>query len=97
MKNNNWQSLIKKCAYLYLLLGYATIIYLFSYYVREAVKPISWAIITALALVGYFVYLIINHLLIKRVISKKILIGIELLLLLTLFVLWWSDIMYETS
>ena len=67
----------------------------FSYKIRMLAKPIGLALLVVSTLGFYAVYIVINHLIIKKIISKKVLITIEILLLITLYALFESDIMFE--
>ena len=82
-------------SYLYLFISYAAIIYNFSYNIKIMAKPIG-SLLLCLYTIGYcIIYAIINHLVIKIVVSNRVLLLIEWLLFVTLCVLWWSDIKYE--
>lgn len=82
-------------SYLYLTIGYAFIIYDFSYSVRTAAKPIGWGMLIIFTFGYYSIYVLINHLIIKKIVADKILNVIDLLLFLSLITLIWSDIMFE--
>lgn len=82
------------CAYLYLFLGYACILYEFSYYVRTASKPIGWMILNLETLALYLIYVAINDIIVKKVISTKILHVAEALLFISWVSVLWSDIMF---
>lgn len=85
----------KVISYLYLFISYAAIVYNFSYYIRIMAKPIG-SLLLSMQTIGYCItYVIINHLVIKIVVSNRVLLLIEWLLFVTLCVLWWSDIKYE--
>ena len=87
--------ILQICAYLYLVTGYAYIIYNFSYIVRITNKPLGWFMLNVGTLDLFAIYVLINHLLVKKIISTKILYVFEVLLFIAFFTLWWSDIMYE--
>ena len=82
-------------SYLYIAIGYSYIIYFISYYVRIANKPLGWAYMVAIALIYLIVYTVINHIFIRRVISNKLLIIIEVLLFVSMLTLIISDLRYE--
>ena len=82
------------CAYLYLFLGYACILYEFSYYVRTTSKPIGWMILNLETLALYLIYVAINDIIVKKVISTKILHVAEALLFISWVSVLWSDIMF---
>ena len=83
------------CAYLYLLIGYVYITYNFSYTIRIAAKPEGWALLIIYSLGFFLVYIITNHIFTKKIVAKKLLIVIELSLLVSLFTILWSDLMFE--
>ena len=66
-----------------------------SYYVCIANKPLGWACMIAIALTYFIVYTVINHILIRKVISNKLLIIIEVLLIVSMLTLIISDVRYE--
>lgn len=81
----------KVAAYGYLLVGYIVIEYNFSYGIRMTSKPIGSMLLVLFTLGYYLVYILLNHLLIKRFVSSKILIIIEIVLIITLVTLFYSD------
>lgn len=82
-------------AYIYLLVGYSYIIYYVSYTIRITCKPLGWAMMLAIALMFFIAYVIINHILLRRILSKKLLVIVEVALLVSILTLVWSDISYE--
>ncbi len=82
-------------SYCYAFITYIAIIYNFSYKVRIVAKPLGDFILIVDTLIYLIVYMIINHIVIKRIIPQKILCIIEFILFITLCVLWWSDLMFE--
>ncbi len=81
--------------YGYLFLVYIAIVYNFSYQIRIEGKPLGQFIVIPRTLGLFIAYTIINHLILRNVVSHKILLIIELLLFMTLCALWWSDQMVE--
>lgn len=93
--NKNIIPRIKKGgAYIYLLCVFAAIIYNFAYAIRIVAKPLGMIVLISQSIGYEIVYVIINHLFIKKVVSNKILIAIEVLLFIALCTVWWADIMY---
>lgn len=82
-------------SFLYIFIGYCYIIYYISYHIRIVNKLEGWAYMIAIALLYFIGYSIINHLLIKRILSNKLLVIIEVLLFVSMFTLIISDFMYE--
>lgn len=82
-------------SYLYIFIGYSYIIYYVSYNIRITNKLEGWAYMIAVALMYFIGYSVINHLLIKKILSNKLLIIIEVLLFVSMFTLVISDFMYE--
>ena len=66
-----------------------------SYTIRITNKPEGWAYMIAAALMYFIVYSIINHLIISKAISHKLLIIIEALLFVSMLTLIISDFKYE--
>ncbi len=95
MKKNIRQNIKYIFAYLYLILGYLCFIYVVSYNIRIANKPEGWAVLLFLVLLCFIVYTAINHILIRRIISNRLLIFIEALLFFSMFTLVISDVRYE--
>lgn len=95
MKKNIRQNIKYIFAYLYLILGYLYFIYVISYTIRITNKPEGWAALLFFVLLCFIVYTAINHIFIRRIISNKLLIFIEVLLFFSMFTLVISDVMYE--
>lgn len=95
MKSKHIKCLKKAIGYIYVYSSYIAMVYFFSYKIRMLAKPIGLALLVVSTLGFYAVYIVINHLIIKKIISKKVLITIEILLLITLYTLFESDIMFE--
>lgn len=81
--------------YLYIIFFYSYIIYNFSFYVRITNKLEGWAMLVGETLLYIIVFIIVNHVIVKRVLSTKTLIIIEVLLILTVVTLIGSDLMYD--
>ena len=96
MKKNK-QQIIKYIAYLYLILGYSSIILFLSYCLQTGSKPIGWLLIIAMGLIYFIAYSAINHLLIRKVLSNRLLIIIEVLLIASMLALIISDGIYENA
>lgn len=88
--NKKTSTRIKKIlANIYLYGAYAAIFYNFAYHLDYRC-PIG-IFVAVVETLGYFIaYILLNHLLIKRVVPHKILRTIELLLLLSLFLVFLS-------
>lgn len=95
MKGNIRKIIITIIAYLYLIIGYVYIVYNFSYLVRIANKPMGWAMVVGQTLLYIIAYVIINFVIIKRILNKKLLIVVGVLLVVTILALFFSDIQYE--
>lgn len=81
--------------YLYIIFFYSYIIYNFSFHVRLTNKLEGWAILVGETLLYIIVFIIVNHVLVKRVLSTKALIIIDVLLILTVLTLIGSDLMCD--
>lgn len=95
MKRNYVQKIKYVLATLYLLFGYTHIIYYISYTVRITNKAEGWLYMIAVALFRYIVYVIINHVIIKRIVRHKVILLIEVLLFIAMLTLLISDLMYD--
>lgn len=82
-------------SYLYIFIGYSYIIYYISYSIRIANKPEGWALMLFFASLCFIAYSTINHILIRKIISNKLLIIIEALLFVAMLTLVISDFKYE--
>lgn len=88
----NWRTLFGKfLAYMYLFIAYGFMTLYFSYNIRIAVKPLGFMAISLITIGAYFLYFVINHILIRLVISHKTLIIFDLLALIMLVCIAISD------
>ena len=88
----NWRTLFGKfLAYMYLFIAYGFMTLYFSYNIRIAVKPLGFMAILLITIGAYFLYFVINHILIRLVISHKTLIIFDLLALIMLVCIAISD------
>lgn len=78
----------KTVAYMYLYTAYTGIFAYFAYSIKYACRPLGMLLVIFYTIICFLIYIIINHLLIRYVISTKILILFETVLLLTLFALF---------
>lgn len=78
-------------AYVYLYIMHILMIYYYSYHIRITNWPLGVLHLSACTLGYYMLYLIINHLFIKKHIPKRTLIIIESLLLITLLTIYESS------
>lgn len=69
--------------------------YYISYSIRIANKPEGWALMLFFASLCFIAYSTINHILIRKIISNKLLIIIEALLFVAMLTLVISDFKYE--
>lgn len=91
MKNLKMKRIKEVIAYIYLYACFVFFVFNFSYYLQISVKPLGSLMITVYFALLYIVFILINHLIIKRIIANKIILIIESILLLTLFALFNSD------
>lgn len=78
-------------AYVYLYGVYSCMVLYLSYNVHIADKPLGWLLMTLRISGMYILYVIINHLLVWRVISGRILAVFDLLSLMTLICIFIAD------
>lgn len=95
MKKKKIMYLLYLLAYAYIFFVYSYIIYYISYTVRITNKGMGWFSMVFNALLCYIAYAAINHLLIRKLISNKLLIIIEALLFVAMLTLIISDLMYD--
>ena len=76
---------------MYLFIAYGFMTLYFSYNIRIAVKPLGFMAISLITIGAYFLYFVINHILIRLVISHKTLIIFDLLALIMLLCIAISD------
>ena len=95
MKKKPNNIIIYLLSYLYIFIGYSYIIYYISYNIRIANKSEGWACIIAIALMCFIAYLVVNHLLMSKILSHKLLIITEALLFVSMLTLIISDLRYE--
>lgn len=82
-------------SYFYVVIGYSCIIYFISYYIRVEDEPFGWMVRQCEGLLLFIAYVAINHIFVRRVISNKLLIIIEVLLIVSMLTLIISDFWYE--
>lgn len=87
--------LVRILSYLYVFLGFAAIIFYISFYYRIVEKPEGWAVMLIIALVFFAGYVTLNHKFINRVISRELLIKVEVLLFVAILTLIFSDLMFD--
>lgn len=84
-------------AYGYLILAFISTLYFFSYNLRVSPRPLGWIMSNLLALLIFIVYAIINHLFIKRVLNKELIVVVEILLFLSILATIISDVNVEKT
>lgn len=84
---NKYHILKSIACYLYLFMSYTAIIYKFSYGIREIIEELGMYLLIRDTFYYLLAFFIINHLLIKKVVSNKIVLVIEIILLITLYIL----------
>lgn len=88
--------LLKKLiAYLYLYGCFTFQVFYYACNVREAVKPLSWLIVSMIHAICYVAYVVVNHLFVRYVIPHKTLLIFDALLLLALLALFQADLTVE--
>ncbi len=95
MKEKKHKRLLYVLSYLYIFFGFSYIINYISYHIRITNKPLGWVVLLFDTLVYFAVYIAINHILIRKVISSKLLLMIEALLFVAMLTLVISDLEYE--
>ena len=81
-------------ALLYIICSYVFITYFLSYNIRvvKGEPLLQWLIVIGAALMFYVVYVIINHLVIKRVFSEKTIVVADVFLLVNILMMVVSSL-----
>ncbi len=79
-------------AYVYLYLFFILIVTCFTYLVLDATGFFATFIYAFITLPFYFAYVIINHILFFKIVSHKFLANFDILLFLTLFIVFICDL-----
>ncbi len=88
----NWHVLtIRFIAYAYLFGAFCFMALYYSYNIRIAVKPLSYFIISLITLCVYLLYIMINHLFVRFVVTHKILLIFDLLAFMMLLCISVGD------
>ena len=95
IKKNRYKIFKKVLAYIYLFLSYAAFVGYFSYSIRIANKPLGAFFLDLHVLCYFVVWTLLNHLILKKTVPHRVLLLIEILLFITLWTIFWSDLMYE--
>ena len=83
----NWRSYIKLLfAVLYLVVGYVALVIFAKNNIENCSKPIGLLLFVIMGIVLYVVYVLFNHIVIRKIVNRFTLCLIELLLLLTLII-----------
>ena len=90
----NKKEILRVLSYLFVVGVFSYIIFFISYYIRITNKPLGWFFMLCIAVFYFIVYVALNHILIKRVISNKFLLMIEALLFVSMLTLVESDLSY---
>lgn len=92
----NRRTLVKNLlAYLYLFGSFVFFALFFSYNIRLADKPIGYIIVLMITPCIYLFYVLLNHMLVRSVVSHKILLLFDMLTLIMLICILLSDIWAE--
>lgn len=95
MKKKKHKCLLCILSYLYLFVGFSYIIYYISYNIRITNKLEGWAVMVFVALLYFVVYVAINHILIRKLMSNRLLMIIEAFLFAAMLTLLISDLNYD--
>lgn len=97
MNGQKLNKLYRIGAYLFLLVPYMAIIFYFSFWVRITNKFLGWATLLIEILCYYAIYIVINHVIIRKFVPNKTIVIIETLLFLTVCTMCCSDVKYENT
>ena len=87
--------LIKILSYFYLYSFISFLSMFLTYELRVAVKPFGWLLMMSIVLLSYIVYILINHLFLKKIVSYKYLIIFEYLSLIIIISLCISEFLVD--
>lgn len=90
----NKKEILRVLSYLFVVGGFSYIIFFISYYIRITNKLEGWFFMLCIAVFYFIVYIALNHILIRRVISNKFLLMVEALLFVSMLTLVASDLSY---
>lgn len=90
----NKKEILRVLSYLFVFVGFSYIIFFISYYIRITNKLEGWFFMLCVAVFYFIVYIALNHILIRRVISNKFLLMVEALLFVSMLTLVASDLSY---
>ena len=94
MKWNICKFIKRLLALLYIICSYVFITYFLSYNIRvvKGEPLLQWLIVIGAALMFYVVYVIINHLVIKRVLSETTIVVADVFLLVNILMMVVSSL-----
>lgn len=87
LKKNKWHYLKCFCSTLYLIFGFAGILYFLKNSLADCNYPIGALFVIGITILLYLAYFLINHMLIKNVFRHSILLLIETLLLVSILII----------
>lgn len=80
-------------AYVYMYTGFMLQLMYFAFYAETAHRPLELAFVILSSIIFFIIYTLINHILIKSVLSIKVLILFETLTLITVFGLFFGYVL----
>lgn len=99
MNDKIQNSLMKLASYLYLYLTYIAIVFYFSYKggILGDYFDIGYLSVILRTLAYFIAYIAMNHLVVIKIVSSKIVITVEMVLTITLLTMCCSDILLMIS
>lgn len=73
-------------SWLYLIGSYIYMLEYFKAGINESSRPLGWFFVVCVTILMYLVYVLLNHVIIKKFVKHKLLFTIELLLMISLLV-----------
>lgn len=89
--NNILNQLIKILTYFYLYFFISLLSAFLTYELRFAVKPFGWLLMMSIVLLSYIVYILTNHIFLKKIVKSKYLLFFDILSLIIIISLCISE------
>lgn len=84
LKRNYIQIILYFISYMYLYIGYIYIVLFVEYNIGDASRPIGYFLMLSYVILYYLIYILVNHIVVRRIVKHKTLFIFETLLFLSL-------------
>ncbi len=82
----------RNIGYVFLYVGFIALFSFYSYIIEITAKPMGMFLFSCFALILFILYVLINHIFVRRVIPTRVLIIFESLLIIALLTVYESNI-----